>query len=101
MGVYILGENPLQPLTNIEEMRLVANGAPQATGAANTAWIKLLESNKDMAAELGAAMTRALRSFAAAYPGQTREQRFTAEEWREAKYEDMARIAELMDLDKS
>ena len=49
----------------------------------------------------GAALEWMRESFATAYPGETRENRFTNDQWREAGYEDIARINELMGRESS
>jgi len=98
MGAAVTGDR-LEILPVEEEMRLVAGGTPSETE--KKGYIKQLESNPRSAKMFGAALEWMRESFATAYPGETRENRFTNDQWREAGYEDIARINELMGRESS
>lgn len=99
MGAMTMDMSRLEALPPEDEMRLVAGGSPSATR--NSAYIERLEKNRKSALQIGRALEWMRKSFAAAYPGQTRETRFTNEEWRKAGYDDIAKINELMGRESS
>lgn len=99
MGVMTMDTSRLEALPPEDEMRLIAGGSPSATR--KSAYIERLSKNPASAEQIGRALEWMRKSFAAAYPGQTRETRFSNEEWRKAGYDDIAKINELMGRDGS
>src|SRR5262249_16932088 len=92
MGVK---KDKVRPLAKAQEMRVIASGVHLDPDGA---FMTLLRQDPSVARELGAAVERCRRSFDACYPGETRTDTFTPEDWRKKGYEGVAQATELMGL---
>ncbi|MHB0790618.1 hypothetical protein [Bradyrhizobium sp. 5.13L] len=89
----------LKPLSKSNEMRSLALELGAAKGAPDV--LKLLESDPAAAKLIGKYAERARSSFAAAYPGQTREKTISNGDWEQAGYAGIAGLNRVLGLKSS
>ena len=95
-----MAKSRLRPRRKSDEMRSIAlalgarHGAPEEIA-------KLLQSEPDVAKLIGEYSERARSTFAAAYPGQTREKNISNDDWERAGYAGIVGLNRILGLKSS
>lgn len=93
-----MAKSRLKPRGKSAEMRTIALALGVSDGAQI---VKLLESEPEVAKLIGEYSERARVAFAAAYPGQTREQTISNGDWGQAGYSGIVGLNRILGLESS
>ncbi|GJE50975.1 hypothetical protein GOFOIKOB_4029 [Methylobacterium tardum] len=87
----------LQPLTRADDMAFV--GGERTRSHNDAGMVRYLQANPNDARMIGRAIQRMRRNLSDAYPGETRDRHYSNADWRQAGYDDVAAVNELLGLD--